>query len=179
MKYKVTYSLFFWVSLAVSAQTKKDSLIDLSEIVNHQPKILPSRNIVNEKFSSELIVFEDKKLINLIEAINLNNQCLSEGQVWYLEYYNDFIGLSKTYVQNLMCKENNKIYTTIIQGKLFFLLTNELDSTMKKTSFYVDISSYKNLDCTFGDESIFWYITEENGEYKIINSRTKECDDGN
>lgn len=177
MRYKITYIFLFLVFLTVSAQTKQDSLIDLSKIANHQPKILPNRNIVNEEFLSELIVFENKKLINLIESLNLNNQCLSEGEVWYLEYYDNFIILSKTYLQNLIFKEYNRMYATIIQGKLFFLLINEFDSTMKKTSFYLDISRYKNLNYTFGDESIFWYIAEENCEYKIITSKTKECYD--
>lgn len=169
MNYKIIYFLLI-IALPLSAQIKTDSLIDLSQIKNSKPKLLLENQIASNKLSAELIIYQDEELISHIKKLEYYDNCLRQGEVWYLNIYDNYISLSKTYIQNLLASlnEDKKLYITIVNDQVIFILTRNVTSNIIRTSLYIDLIRYAELDYSFGDESVIWYIVRKNKQYDTI-----------
>ncbi|WP_196889611.1 hypothetical protein [Aureivirga sp. CE67] len=130
---------------------------------------------------SELITFDNNQFISLIQSIiKENTNCISNSKIhnWYIEEREDgSIIVSINRIANLLQSNPEKyIYTTIINKKIVFYITQNENINISKTHFFVDLCSYQNVEYVLFEDFSSWLIMkDQNNNFVIKNKRLFKC----
>jgi hypothetical protein len=135
-------------------------------------------NLKKEKLS-KVVFFKElelKKTLN--EIITKKNPCKKEGKYWYVEFMkNDLIMITQgRSIENLLPVTGiNNIYTTFIDDKIVFILSDE--NIFKNTGFSVDLGEFVGKINHSIIDSSFWVIRKTNKKkYQIVKEKIYRCD---
>lgn len=158
----------------IYGQEKKDSLIDISKIKKTESSFINKE--IKEKYV-EIIFLDNKKMIKAINDIDICNECIRDGEYWYLDYSKkDYVMLSRSRLQNKvkLLNDNVNFFLTIIDKNIIFIYGKNLKQ-FTKTGFKVDISHLVKLPPIFIEESSFWLLKENGDEIEVILKKTYKC----
>lgn len=125
-------------------------------------------------FYAEIVIIEDLNLINTIDSLLLNNNCVIKRADLYLDYrksdYYLILGQGSIKQYARFFKEDSvKIFMTFLNNNPFFILSKESDNLpIRKTDFKVDLSEFLNVyDYSIRDLS-YWILKEQDKKMEVI-----------
>lgn len=131
-------------------------------------------------FYADIVIIKDLELIQTIESLTTNDQCISSRADLYIDYRNkDYIIFGQNSIKGYIGvykKQNTLIYLTFINNRLLFILSKkESNLPIQKTDFKVDLSEFLEIyDFSIRDLSS-WHLKKVNGSYEIINEKLFGC----
>jgi len=131
--------------------------------------------------SSEMVFFNNEQLAKSLGNIICDkNACQDKRKKinWYVDFKEDNIVLTQGRIANLMelsKAPKRKIFTTVINDNIVFVLMDNEKNLLSKTGFSVNLKGFINKSTIAFEDFSVWLIKEDNKTYRLIDSQIRKC----